>query len=148
MTEGLVRGHIERLIGNDHVHVLIRYIKRYITGCKLFGRELFEGRLVDVLHGYPRAKGIEIATRTLSPEVIFCDEIGSAEEARAILGAQNSGVPLIATAHAESREALLRRPSIRLLYENHIFRYYIGLRRKPGARAFDFDVFDTAAVLV
>ena len=119
------------------------------TRGELYMRELFEGRLVDVLHGYPRAKGIEIATRTLSPEVIFCDEIGSAEEARAILGAQNSGVPLIATAHAESREALLRRPNIRMLYENSIFRYYIGLRRKPGARSFDFDVFDTlAAALV
>ena len=84
---------------------------------------------------------VELIKRKI--KVIFCDEIGSAEEARAILGAQNSGVPLIATAHAESREALLRRPNIRMLYENSIFRYYIGLRRKPGARSFDFDVFDT-----
>ena len=107
-------------------------------------QKLFGHHLIDVLHGYPRAKGIEIATRTLSPEVIFCDEIGSAEEARAILGAQNSGVPLIATAHADSREVLFRRPNIRLLYENGVFRYYIGLRRHPEASAFDFDVFDTA----
>ena len=107
-------------------------------------RELFSDRLVDVLHGYPRAKGIEIATRTLSPEVIFCDEIGSAEEARSILSAQNSGVPLIATAHAESRETLLRRPNIRLLYENGVFRYYIGLGRAPGSGRFVFDVFDSA----
>ena len=85
-------------------------------------KEMFENNLVDVLRGYPRAKGIEIATRTLSPEVIFCDEIGSAEEAKAILSAQNSGVPLIATAHADSRETLFRRPNIRILYENEIFR--------------------------
>ncbi|MBQ2989262.1 MAG: AAA family ATPase [Clostridia bacterium] len=117
------------------------------TRGELYIRRLFVGCLVDVLHGYPRAKGIEIATRTLSPEVIFCDEIGSAEEARAILGAQNSGVPLIATAHADGREALFRRPNIRLLYENGIFRYYIGIRRNPEAGAFDFDVFDTAETL-
>ena len=117
------------------------------TRGELYIRRLFVGCLVDVLHGYPRAKGIEIATRTLSPEVIFCDEIGSAEEARAILGAQNSGVPLIATAHADGREALFRRPNIRLLYENGIFRYYIGVRRNPEAGAFDFDVFDTAETL-
>ena len=115
------------------------------TRGEIYMKEMFEGCLVDVLRGYPRAKGIEIATRTLSPEVIFCDEIGSAEEAKAILSAQNSGVPLIATAHAESREALLRRPNIRMLYENEIFRYYIGLKRNAGERNFDFDVFDAAA---
>jgi stage III sporulation protein AA len=114
------------------------------TRGEIYMREMFEDRLVDVLRGYPRAKGIEIATRTLSPEVIFCDEIGSAEEAKAILSAQNSGVPLIATAHAESREALLRRPNIRMLYENEIFRYYIGLKRKAEEKSFDFDIFDTA----
>ena len=118
------------------------------TRGELYIQKLFGHHLIDVLHGYPRAKGIEIATRTLSPEVIFCDEIGSAEEARAILGAQNSGVPLIATAHADSREALFRRPNIRLLYENCVFRYYIGLRRRPESAKFDFDVFDTEKDLV
>ena len=115
------------------------------TRGEIYMQEMFEGCLVDVLRGYPRAKGIEIATRTLSPEVIFCDEIGSAEEAKAILSAQNSGVPLIATAHAESREALLRRPNIRMLYDNEIFRYYIGLKRNAEEKSFDFEIFDTAS---
>jgi len=118
------------------------------TRGELYMREMFEDRLVDVLRGYPRAKGIEIATRTLSPEVIFCDEIGSAEEARAILSAQNSGVPLIATAHAESKEALLRRPNIRMLYENGIFRYYIGISRGAEEGGFAFDIFDTERTAV
>ena len=117
------------------------------TRGELYMREMFCDHLVDVLHGYPRAKGIEIATRTLSPEVIFCDEIGSAEEARAILGAQNSGVPLIATAHADGREALFRRPNIRLLFENRIFRYYIGVSRRAGTKDFSFDVFDASEAL-
>jgi stage III sporulation protein AA len=117
------------------------------TRGEIYMKTMFENCLVDVLRGYPRAKGIEIATRTLSPEVIFCDEIGSAEEAKAILSAQNSGVPLIATAHAESREALLRRPNIRMLYENEIFLYYIGLKRNAEEKNFDFDVFDTFASL-
>ena len=114
------------------------------TRGEIYMRELFCNSLVDVLRGYPRAKGIEIATRTLSPEVIFCDEIGSAEEARAILSAQNSGVPLIATAHADSREALLRRPNIKMLYDSGIFRYYIGISRKEGEKKFSFDVYEEA----
>ena len=114
------------------------------TRGEIYMRELFSESLVDVLRGYPRAKGIEIATRTLSPDVIFCDEIGSAEEAKAILSAQNSGVPLIATAHADSREALLRRPNIKMLYDSGIFRYYIGITRKEGEKKFSFDVCEEA----
>ncbi len=113
------------------------------TRGELYMKSLFSESITDVLRGYPKAKGIEIATRTLSPEVIFCDEIGSAEEARAILSAQNSGVPLIATAHADSLETLLKRPNIRMLHDADIFRYYIGLSRNAGASRFRFDLFDS-----
>ncbi len=115
------------------------------TRGELYMKEMFSESIADVLRGYPRAKGIEIATRTLSPEVIFCDEIGSSEEARAILSAQNSGVPLIATAHADSMETLLKRPNLRMLYDADIFRYYIGLSRQEGTSIFSFDVFDRQA---
>lgn len=112
------------------------------TRGEIYMKSMFEESIADVLRGYPRAKGIEIATRTLSPEVIFCDEIGSLEEARAILSAENSGVPLIATAHADSLENLLKRPNIRILYDGCIFRYYIGLSREEGTSCFSYDIFD------
>lgn len=53
-----------------------------------------------------------MATLSLSPQVIFCDEIGSEEEAEAVLHTQNTGVPLIATAHAYDIQGLMRRPVI------------------------------------
>ena len=112
------------------------------TRGEIYMKEMFEESIADVLRGYPRAKGIEIATRTLSPEVIFCDEIGSLEEAKAILSAENSGVPLIATAHADSYENLLMRPNIRILCEGNVFRYYIGLSRAEGASRFSYEIFD------
>ena len=113
------------------------------TRGELFMPEMFADTLCDVLTGYPRAKGIELATRTLSPEVIICDELGDAEEARAILGAQNTGVPLIASAHASSLDELLSRPNIRLLHENRVFDYYIAISRERlngrMSRCFCFD---------
>ena len=55
------------------------------------------GAYTDVLNGYPRSEGIEIATRTLSPEYIACDEItGETNFTNLCL---NSGVKLIFTAH-------------------------------------------------
>ena len=55
---------------------------------------------LDLMSGYPRDIGIEIAVRTLGAQLIICDEIGSMADARATLGAANCGVPLIASAHA------------------------------------------------
>ena len=87
---------------------------------------------VDVLSGYPRALGIEIATRTLSAEVIVCDEIGEYTEAMALVSSHNCGVPLIASAHAGSVDELLRRTGIMLLHEANLFGAYVGIRRSHG----------------
>lgn len=84
---------------------------------------------LDILRGYPRSKGVEIATRTLSAQLIVCDEIGDVEEAMALISTHHGGVPLIATAHGGSVGELLRRTGIRLLHEAHLFGAYVGIRR-------------------
>ena len=94
---------------------------------------------LDVLSGYPRRDGVEIATRCLNAEVIICDEIGDYEEAMALVASHNCGVPLIASAHASSVEELLSRTGIRLLHEAGIFGAYVGISRAVGA-SFSYDV--------
>jgi stage III sporulation protein AA len=79
------------------------------------------GPSCDVLSGWRKGEGILAAVRTLSPEVIVCDEIGSREEADSILDGLHCGVTVIATAHANSAEELLRRPAIRRLLEQKAF---------------------------
>lgn len=46
----------------------------------------------DVLTGYPKDVGILTALRTLSPQIIICDEIGNLSETKRILEGMNSGV--------------------------------------------------------
>ena len=87
------------------------------------------GLCLDVLSGYPRALGIEIATRTMGAQVILCDEIGDASEAMAMEAAHHGGVPLVATAHAGDLNELLHRTGIRLLHEARLFSAYVGIRR-------------------
>lgn len=112
---------------------------------EIYMREMFSRSLCDFLDGYPKGAGIEIATRTLSPEAIICDEIGDGEVEK-ILAAQNTGVPLIATAHGGALSSLLLRPGIKRLYDAGVFRYYIGVSRAPGASDYRFDVKDTSGV--
>jgi stage III sporulation protein AA len=94
---------------------------------------------LDILIGYPREKGIEIAVRSLGAELIICDEIGGSQDARAILSAANCGVPLIASAHADSIHTLLRRPSLQLLHRAEVFGAYVGIKRDPQ-NGFQFQI--------
>lgn len=75
------------------------------------------GALADVLDGYPKPYGMMIALRTLSPQVLVCDEIGTAEETERMLEAVNAGVPFLASAHARDEEELLNRPQIKRLLD-------------------------------
>ena len=110
------------------------------TRREIYIYEMFKNSIAEFLSGYPRAAGIEIATRTLSPDVVICDEIGGTDEARAILASQNAGVPLIATAHGENASDVARRPNIAVLIENGVFRYLVGIKRggTDGKFAFEF----------
>jgi stage III sporulation protein AA len=69
----------------------------------------------DVLSAYPKGKGIFTALRSLSPEIIICDEVGDMDEIDAIVSGLNSGVKFAVSLHASSREELLSRPQLRKL---------------------------------
>ena len=96
----------------------------------------FSDCTVDRFCGYPRGLGMEIATRAFAPQVLICDEIGSDREAEEVLRAQACGVPLIATAHADSMEMLLRRPCFRRLYDHGVFSRYVRLYRTSSGFSF------------
>lgn len=125
----------EMASGNDARRVAV-IDTRGELGCSLGGKEL----AVDLLSGYPRGLGIEIATRTMNAELIVCDELGDEREAEAILAAQNAGVPFVATAHAENISGLLRRTGIRRLHEARVFFAYVGIQRRASGGDFAYTV--------
>ncbi len=88
-----------------------------------------QGEMMDVFLGYPRAVGMEIALRTMSPQVIVCDEIANAGDADAVLSAAASGVAVLASAHAGRREDLLLKKDIARLIEAGAFSTLVGLHR-------------------
>lgn len=95
-----------------------------------FGHSIDVGAHTDVLTLYPKAIGTEIAVRTLSPEIVVLDEIGTEEESRALLSGMNSGVDFIATAHGFSFEEVLRRPNIKTLINAGAFKKIVVLEGK------------------
>lgn len=84
------------------------------------------------MRGYKRADGMEIALRVLAPQVIVVDEIGSEREARLMADLLNSGVKIIATAHADSLETLTDRGAITPFLERKIFDVFVGIFYTDG----------------
>lgn len=82
----------------------------------------------DVLNGFSKSDGIEIAVRTLSPEVILCDEIGNTAEVEAIKHGFSSGVNFIVSVHAANEKDLYQKPQIRSLLQTHQFQYIVLLQ--------------------
>lgn len=103
--------------------------------CEFIERD-FSALSVDVLKGYKREAGMEIALRTLSPSVVAVDEIGKLSEAETMLEFLNSGVKLVATAHAESVESLKRRPNVKVFFDNMIFDVLVGISLSSGKRKY------------
>lgn len=84
---------------------------------------------IDILRGYKRSVGIEIATRTLSAGMIIIDEIG-ADDVESICDVIRCGIPIIATAHAESFEEIKAKRSLSPLIKTGAFNLFVGIMRE------------------
>ena len=91
-----------------------------------FSEEDYTSCEVDILKGYSRHAGIEIATRTMSAEVIMIDEIG-ADDADSIRDVLRCGIPIVATAHAADYGEVKSKPGIEKLIATGAFDVFAGI---------------------
>ena len=99
-----------------------------------FCHEDFGALSVDMLSGYRRADGFEIALRNLSPDIIAVDEVGRLDEVRAVMESLGSGVRLAITAHAGSAAEVRARSVTAPLIESGMVDLLVGLRIENGER--------------
>lgn len=85
------------------------------------------GKSTDVMDACPKAVGMMMMIRSMSPDVIIVDEIGRDEDVRAINEAILSGVTIICTIHGDSYTEVKNRPSMKKLFEADIFTRIITL---------------------
>ena len=83
---------------------------------------------VDILKGYSRKIGIEIATRTMSADLIIIDEL-SADETVGISEVARCGIPLVASVHASSADEVRVKPSLKPLLSCSAFDILLGISR-------------------
>ncbi len=95
------------------------------------------GLCCDAICGQPKAAAIEQAVRTLSPQVIVCDEVGTLAEVGEIAAGLCCGVSFLVSVHCGTPEELLRSPMIRSLMATGAFGWAVLLDspRRPSAVA-------------
>ncbi len=88
------------------------------------------GILSDVMDNCSKSDGMKMLIRSMSPEFIVCDEIGSKQDIEAINYAICSGVKGIFTAHGNSFEEIMLNENIKQLLEKYIIQTIIILDDK------------------
>ncbi|WP_057911768.1 stage III sporulation protein AA [Peribacillus muralis] len=108
-----------------------------IAGCVHGVPQLEFGTRLDVLDGCPKAEGMMMMIRSMSPDVLVVDEIGRAEDTQAVLEAVNAGIKLMITTHGHTLDEIKKRPFIAQIVKQNIFERYIELQRtKTGMRSY------------
>lgn len=95
------------------------------------------GIRTDIYDNCIKSQGIIMAIRTMSPEVIVCDEIGTNKDVEALIMAYNSGVNVIVTIHGNEAEDIYKRPVFKDILDNKMIKKIIVLSNKNGIGTVD-----------
>ncbi len=101
-----------------------------LGGAGISGHDL--GLHTDVLDGWPKVQGIEVAIRTLGPDLVAVDELGGPKDLEAVWKARHSGVGVLATMHGDSRQDLLVRSEFRQVLLEGAFDAVLTLSANPA----------------
>ena len=100
------------------------------------------GMRTDIMDSCPKALGMMLMLRSMSPEIIVADEIGRKEDILAIEEVINSGIKLICTVHAKDLEEIKNRPVLNELLNKNIFEKIVFLSRRNGIGTIE-KIYDT-----
>ncbi len=105
-----------------------------IAGCYAGEPQNDVGPRTDVIDACPKAEGMMMLIRSMAPDVLVTDEIGTQADANAIMEALNSGVAVLASAHASCKDDLWLRPALAGLLSARAFSRIVLLssHQRPG----------------
>ncbi|CDQ17906.1 stage III sporulation protein AA [Halobacillus karajensis] len=125
---------IARYIGSDNPNNLASKVaivdeRSEIAASTRGVPQLDVGFRTDVMDACPKAEGMMMMIRSMSPEVLVVDEIGGMKDAEALREATYTGVEVICSVHGHNFASVKKRPSVKQLIEEEVFKRYIVLDR-------------------
>lgn len=104
-----------------------------IAGCFRGQPQNDVGLRTDVLDACPKALGMLLLVRSMSPQVIAVDEVGGREDMESLRMAAACGSRIVATVHGSSLQDVQRREGMELLLQEGLFERFVVLHREKGS---------------
>lgn len=133
----LLRDIVRDISQNYKKKVVVVDERSEIAACYEGVPQMTLGIRTDVLDNCIKSKGMIMAIRSLSPEVIVCDELGTDDDISALMMAYNSGVKIITSIHGYGINDLKNRRIFKDVIDNNILERIIILSNREGAGTID-----------
>lgn len=90
------------------------------------------GECTDVISGCPKAEGMLLLLRSMSPQIIAVDELGRESDFLAVSDLIHAGVKLLCTVHGSSLEELKKRAFLGILIAHQVVERFVILSASQG----------------
>lgn len=122
----LLRDYI-RLLSDQGMNIGLADERREIACCLEGIPQLDVGKYTDVMDACPKHLALQMMIRACAPDLVAADEIGSTEDAEALLDARRCGVQAAVSVHGLDLEDIKRRGFVRKLLEEGLFDWCVLL---------------------
>lgn len=137
LLRDVVRQVSDGIYGKEGCSVSVVDERSEIAGCFLGEPQNDVGIRTDVFDGCPKALGMEIALRSMAPEIIAVDEIATREDVHNLLLMLHCGVRVLVTVHGESMKEIMEKPYLQPLFGTNYFQRFIVIREQKKLELYD-----------
>ena len=133
MLRDIIRQVSDGTVYGRGVNVSVVDERSEIAGSYLGVAQNDVGIRTDVLDGCPKVEGMMRLIRSMAPQVLAVDEVGSLADAQALQMAGGCGCKLLATIHGGSMEEVRQKNYMSYIMEQGLFERYVMMDRRQGA---------------
>lgn len=98
------------------------------------GLGFYLGKKTDLMDHCPKAEGMLMLLRTMTPEILAADEIGGEKDIKAMAYVRNCGCRLLMTVHGNSMQDIFARPILGEYLKKYPFERYVFLRKEETGK--------------
>ncbi len=121
----------------DGMHCCVIDERSEIAGSFRGVPQLDVGVRTDVLDGCPKAVGMMMVLRSMAPQIIVVDELGTLEDVQALFSVTRSGCGLLATIHGEGIQDLKTKGFLGEVIKEKVFERYVVISQEHKMTVYD-----------
>lgn len=108
-----------------------------LAGCYNGIPQLDVGLRTDVLDGCPKSIGMIMMIRSMGPQVVAVDELGTFADIKALFSVIRSGCSILATIHGDNPDSLKEKSFLKEVMDEKVFQRYVVIQNNHTFNIYD-----------